>query len=220
MRLLVAEDDPTLAQQLARALRREGYVVDLAATGEHARLLASTEPYDLVVLDLGLPSIDGLTLLRAWREARRLFPVLVLTARDRWHEKVQAIDVGADDYVTKPFHMAELCARLRALIRRAAGHAAGQLRAGRVRLDVAAGRVWRDDRPVALTSHELRVLTYLMHHANRVISRNELIDHIYGLGGDRTSNTVEVFVGRLRRKLGHDAITTLRGRGYRLESGV
>jgi two-component system OmpR family response regulator len=218
VRVLIAEDEPTLRSQLAGALRREGYAVDEAPDGRRAETLGQTQPYDAVVLDLGLPLLDGLALLRAWRRAGMRFPVLVLTARDRWREKVEAIDAGADDYLTKPFHLPELCARLRAIIRRASGHASTELRSGRIRLDVAGGRVWLDDRPVFLTAHEFRVLSYLMHHAGRVVSRSELIDHIYSLDGDRDSNTVEVFVGRLRRKLGAAAITTLRGLGYRLEA--
>jgi two-component system OmpR family response regulator len=218
VRILIAEDEATLRSQLDAALGREGYAVDAAADGKQAEYLGLTCPYDAVVLDLGLPHVDGLTMLRAWRRAGKRFPVLVLTARDRWREKVEAIDAGADDYLTKPFHLPELSARLRAIIRRAAGHASTELRSGRIRLDVAGGQVWLDDRVVPLTAHEFRVLSYLMHHAGRVVSRSELIDHIYGLDGDRDSNTVEVFVGRLRRKLGAELITTLRGLGYRLEA--
>jgi two-component system OmpR family response regulator len=218
MRILVAEDEPTLRSQLIRALEREGYAVDPALDGKRAETLGLTQPYDAIVLDLGLPLQDGLAVLRSWRRAHKHFPVLVLTARDRWREKVEAIDAGADDYVTKPFHLPELCARLRAIIRRASGHASTELRSGRIRMDVAGGRVWLDEQPVVLTAHEFRVLSYLMHHAGRVVSRSELIDHIYSLDGDRDSNTVEVFVGRLRRKLGHGVITTLRGLGYRLEA--
>jgi two-component system OmpR family response regulator len=217
VRVLLAEDEPTLRSQLATALRREGYAVDEAGDGSRAEFLGATEPYDAVILDLGLPVRDGLSVLRRWRSQDQRVPVLVLTARDRWHEKVDAIDSGADDYVTKPFHMAELCARLRALIRRTGGHASSELRSGRIRLEQAGGRVWLDDQPVELTAHEYRVLAYLMHRAGHAVSQGELADHMYGLDGERDSNTIEVFVRRLRRKLGQDAITTLRGLGYRME---
>jgi two-component system OmpR family response regulator len=186
MRILVVEDEVSLAKQLTSCFAEAGYAVDYAADGEHADFLAQTEMYDAMVLDLGLPKIDGLTLLRTWREAGLATPVLVLTARGSWHDKVRGIDGGADDYVSKPFRIEEVLARLRALIRRASGH-------------------------------EFRVLSYLMHHRGRVVSQTELTEHIYAQDFDRDSNTVEVFIARLRRKLGMGFIETVRGLGYRIE---
>jgi len=217
VRVLVVEDEPRIAKQLTEALADAGYAVDSAADGERADFAAHTERYDAIVLDLGLPGVDGLTLLRRWRDAGLATPVLVLTARGSWHEKVQGIDGGADDYVSKPFRIEEVLARLRALIRRAAGHPAPVLRCGRVALDVRGARVTLDGAPVKLTSHEFRVLSYLMHHRDRVVSQGELTEHIYPQGGDRDSNTVEVFIARLRRKLGAAAIETVRGLGYRVD---
>jgi two-component system OmpR family response regulator len=218
VRVLVVEDERRLSEQIAGALAAAGYAVDRAGDGERADLLARTEQYDAVVLDLGLPRIDGLTLLRGWRESGLSMPVLVLTARGSWHEKVQGIDGGADDYVAKPFRMEEVLARVRALIRRSSGQATLELRCGRVSLDVRSARVTLDGQPVKLTSHEFRVLSYLMHHRDRVVSQSELIDHIYAHDADRDSNTVEVFVARLRRKLGAPIVETVRGLGYRLGS--
>ena len=216
MRILVVEDQDRLSAQLAGALGGAGYAVDRAADGEQADFLAETERYDAVILDLGLPRVDGLTLLRRWREAGNAVPVLVLTARGSWHEKVQGIDSGADDYVAKPFRMEELLARLRALIRRASGQITPQLRCGPVSLDPRLANVTLDGSPVKLTSHEFRVLSYLMHHRDRVVSQGELTEHIYAQDFDRESNTVEVFVARLRRKLGSSFIETVRGMGYRV----
>lgn len=216
MRILIVEDETALARQLSGALDEAGYAVDTAADGERADFLVDTERYDAIVLDLGLPKIDGLTLLKRWRAKELAIPVLVLTARGSWHEKVQGIDGGADDYVSKPFQMEELLARLRALIRRAAGHAQPELRCGPVVLDPRLARVTLDGSPVKLTSHEFRVLSYLMHHRGRVVSQGELTEHIYSQGFDRDSNTVEVFIARLRRKLGSSIIETVRGLGYRI----
>ena len=190
--------------------------MDYAADGEHADFLANTEQYDAMVLDLGLPKIDGLTLLRKWRDAGIATPVLVLTARGSWHEKAQGIDGGADDYVSKPFRIEEVLARLRALIRRASGHLTPELRAGSVMLDARLARVTLDGAPVKLTSHEFRVLSYLMRQRGRIVSQTELIEHIYAQDFDRDSNTVEVFIARLRRKLGPSFIETVRGHGYRI----
>lgn len=173
-----------------------------------------------MILDLGLPRIDGLTLLRKWREAGQAVPVLVLTARGSWHEKVQGIDSGADDYVAKPFRIEEVLARLRALIRRASGQVTPQLRCGAVLLDPRLAKVTLDGTPVKLTSHEFRVLSYLMHHRDRVVSQAELTEHIYAQDFDRDSNTVEVFIARLRRKLGAGLIETVRGIGYRMAAGT
>ena len=216
LRLLVVEDEALLARELARSLTEAGYAVDCAQDGERADELAHTEQYDAMVLDLGLPKIDGLTLLRRWRDAGIAVPVLILTARGSWHEKVDGIDSGADDYVAKPFRMEEVLARIRALIRRASGVARAELNCGGLALDPRSARVAVDGAPVKLTSHEFRVLSYLMHHRGRVVSRAELTDHIYALDADRDSNTVEVFVARLRRKVGAAYIETVRGLGYRL----
>ncbi|MCH7889264.1 MAG: response regulator transcription factor [Proteobacteria bacterium] len=216
MRLLVVEDERELAGQIAKTLREAGYAVDVAHDGEEGLYLGEVEPYDAVILDLGLPAVDGLTVLRRWREAGRSMPVLILTARDRWSEKVEGFDAGADDYVAKPFSMEEVLARIRALIRRAAGHASPDLACGPLRIDTRSRRVSVDGAPVALTAHEFKLLSYLMHHQCKVVSRTELVEHIYDQDFDRDSNTIEVFVGRLRKKLGVDVIKTLRGQGYLL----
>ena len=218
MRVLVVEDEASLARQLTAALRRAGYAVDHAAEGERADLLGHDEHYDAVVLDLGIPKIDGLTLLRRWREAGQAMPVLVLTARGSWHEKVQGIDSGADGYMAKPFRMEELLARLRALIRRSSGQINPELHCGPIALDPRSGKVTLDGAEGRLTSHEFRVLSYLMHHSNRVVSQSELTEHIYSQDYDRDSNTVEVFIARLRRKLGPSFIETVRGLGYRMRA--
>jgi two-component system, OmpR family, response regulator len=220
MRVLVVEDEARIAKQLTTALTAAGYAVDCAADGARGEYLGQTERYDAVVLDLGLPKIDGLTLLRRWRDAGVTMPVLVLTARGSWHEKVHGIDAGADDYVAKPFRMEEVLARLRALIRRASGQAAAELRCGAITLDPRAAKVSVGGNPVRLTSHEFRVLSYLMHHRDRVVPQSELVEHIYAEHLDRDSNTVEVFVARLRRKVGAAAIETVRGLGYRMHCGA
>jgi two-component system OmpR family response regulator len=219
MKVLVVEDQAQLSAQLSAALADAGYAVDSASDGARADFLAETGQYDAVILDLGLPRIDGLTLLRKWREAGNAVPVLVLTARGSWHEKVQGIDSGADDYVAKPFRIEEVLARLRALIRRASGQVTPQLRCGPVSLDPRLAKVTLDGAPVRLTSHEFRVLSYLMHHRDRVVSQAELTEHIYAQDFDRDSNTVEVFIARLRRKLGAQVIETVRGLGYRMGAG-
>jgi two-component system OmpR family response regulator len=216
MRILVVEDDTNLNRQLKEALEEADYVVDVAFDGEEGHFLGDTEPYDAVVLDIGLPQMDGLSVLEEWRRAGKKMPVLLLTARDRWSDKVQGIDAGADDYVAKPFHMEEVLARVRALVRRAAGQASNEIVAGSVRLDVKAGKVTVDGHSVKLTSHELRLLSYLMHHKGKVISRTELTEHLYDQDFDRDSNTIEVFVGRLRKKLPEDCIQTVRGLGYQI----
>src|SRR5687768_13664258 len=216
MRVLVVEDEASLSEQLSAALAGAGYAVDCADDGERADFLARTENYDAIVLDLGLPRVDGLTVLSGWRRSALAVPVLVLTARGSWHEKVQGIDGGADDYVAKPFRMEEVLARLRALIRRASGQLTPALRVGGVALDPRLAKVTLDGAPVKLTGHEFRVLSYLMHHRDRVVSQSELTEHIYAQDFDRDSNTVEVFVARLRRKLGPSVIETVRGLGYRV----
>lgn len=216
MRILVVEDDPDLNRQLVDALKDADYAVDTALDGEEGHFLGDTEPYDAIILDIGLPKMDGISVLEEWRREGRTMPVLILTARDRWSDKVAGIDAGADDYVAKPFHMEEVLARLRALVRRAAGHASSEIDCGPLRLDTRAGKVTVDGNPVKLTSHEYRLLAYLMHHMGRVVSRTELVEHLYDQDFDRDSNTIEVFVGRLRKKLSLDVIETVRGLGYRI----
>jgi len=216
MRILLVEDEPQLRSLLSAGLSAAGYAVDEADNGRDAHFLGDTEAFDAVILDLGLPVLDGLSVLKRWRDAGRAMPVLILTARDNWSEKVAGIDAGADDYLTKPFHMEELLARLRALIRRANGLASPVLRCGELALDTRSGRVTLAGQPVALTSHEHRVLDYLMHRPGTVVSRTELTEHIYAQDFDRDSNTIEVFVGRLRKKLPAEMIETVRGMGYRL----
>ena len=215
---MVVEDEPDLAAQLADTLGDAGYAVDIASDGEEGHFLGDTEPYDAVVLDLGLPVLDGLTVLERWRRDGRNMPVLILTARDRWSEKVAGFDAGADDYVTKPFKMEEVLARLRALIRRSTGHASAELECGPVVLDTRSGRVAVDGVAVKLTAQEYKILSYLMHHMDKVVSRTELTEHVYDQDFDRDSNTIEVFIGRLRKKMGSDIIKTERGLGYRLSS--
>jgi two-component system OmpR family response regulator len=217
MRLLIVEDEPTLGTQLKTTLEGAGYAVDLATDGEDGHYLGQTENYDAVILDLGLPVMDGLTVLDKWRKEGKTFPVLVLTARDSWSDKVAGLDSGADDYLAKPFQTEELIARLRALIRRAAGNASAEMIAGDVRLDTRSGRVTLAGEPVKLTAQEYKLLSYLLHHKGKVVSRTELIEHIYDQDFDRDSNTIEVFVTRIRKKLGADVITTIRGLGYSLD---
>ena len=216
MRLLVVEDDPDLNRQIVGALRDAGYVVDTAKNGEEGHFLGDTEPYDAVILDLGLPVLDGVSVLERWRRAGRKMPVLILTARDRWSDKVAGFDAGADDYVAKPFHMEEVLARIRALLRRSAGHATSEISCGPLMLDTKSARVTINGNAVKLTSLEFRLLAYLMHHKGKVVSRTELVEHLYDQDFDRDSNTIEVFVGRIRKKLGVDVIQTVRGLGYLL----
>ena len=216
MRILIVEDDPDLARQLGDAFKDTGYAVDVANDGEEGHYLGDTEPYDAVVLDLGLPIIDGISILQKWRADGKKFPVLILTARDQWSEKVAGFDAGADDYLTKPFHTEELLARLRALLRRAAGHTTDTIDIGDLMVDNRSARAFVDGAPIKLTSHEFRLLSYMAMHVGRVISRTELVEHIYDQDFDRDSNTIEVFVGRLRRKIGVERIETVRGLGYRL----
>jgi two-component system OmpR family response regulator len=216
MRVLVVEDDPDLNRQLADALKEAGYAVDTASDGEDGHFLGDTEPYDAVILDLGLPVMDGISVLEKWRRAGRTMPVLILTARDRWSDKVAGIDAGADDYVAKPFHVEEVLARIRALVRRSGGLATNEIECGPLRLDMRSARVTVDGNPIKLTSHEYRVLEYLLHHRDRVVSRTELIEHLYDQDFDRDSNTIEVFIGRLRKKVPPELIETVRGLGYRI----
>lgn len=216
MRLLVVEDELTLQRQLVEALSASGYTVDVASDGREALYLGQEQTYDAVILDVGLPLMDGISVLRKWRTDQRTMPVLILTARDDWHDKVSGIDAGADDYVTKPFHMQELLARLRALIRRASGMADATLRCGKLELDTRTGRVSCENEVIVLTSHEFKILSYLMHHLDEVVSRTDLTEHIYAQDFDRDSNTIEVMIGRLRKKLPDGLIQTIRGMGYRM----
>ncbi|MGK2284537.1 response regulator transcription factor [Pedomonas sp. V897] len=217
MRILVVEDEPTLQRQLKSALEAAGYAVDAAGDGEDGHFLGSTESYDAVVLDLGLPKMDGLKVLESWRREGHAMPVLVLTARDSWSDKVAGLDAGADDYLAKPFQIEELLARLRALIRRTSGHATSEIEVGPMLLDTRSSRVTVNGEPVRLTAQEYKLLAYLVHHKGKVISRTELTEHIYDQDFDRDSNTIEVFVTRIRKKLGVDLIRTVRGLGYCLE---
>ena len=216
MRILVVEDEATLRRQLVQAIAAAGHTVEEAADGEQAHYLGDVESFDAAVLDLGLPGMDGLTVLRHWRSVERGMPVLILTARSAWHEKVAGIDAGADDYLAKPFHMEELLARLRALLRRAGAHTSAEWRCGPILLDTRQARVLVDGMPLTLTSHEFKLLSLLMQRKGQVLSRTELSEHIYPQDGDRDSNTIEVFVGRLRKKLPPGLIETVRGMGYRL----
>ena len=219
MRVLVVEDHAALARQVTEALVEAGFVADHAADGEEGLFLGETEPYDAVVLDLGLPRLDGLSVLKRWRAAGRDMPVLILTARDGWSEKVAGLNAGADYYLAKPFVMAELIARLQALVRRAHGRSQPQIRLGRLLVDTAAQRVLLDGAATRLTGLEYRLLAYLALHAGQVVSKTELTEHLYAQDFDRDSNTLEVIVGRLRRKLGDGFIETVRGQGYRLAEG-
>lgn len=218
MRILVVEDDVTLADQLAGGLRSEGYAVDVANDGEDGLYLGQSEPYDAVVLDLGLPEIDGLTILKSWRKENLTMPVLVLTARDTWHDKVEGIDAGADDYVAKPFHIEEVFARIRALVRRSAGLASNEMACGSLSLNAATGRVTVNENAVKLTAQEFKLLSYMLHHQGNIVSRTELTEHLYDQDFDKDSNTIEVFIARLRKKLAVPYIHTVRGLGYRLDA--
>lgn len=216
MRILIVEDEPTLCAQLVSAVAGAGHTVESASDGVTAHYLGDVEDFDAVVLDLGLPALDGLSVLRRWRAAGRNMPVLILTARSAWHEKVAGMDAGADDYLAKPFHMEELLARLRALLRRLGEHASAQWQCGAILLDTRQARVLVDGLPLQLTSHEFKLLSLLMQRKGEVLSRTELSEHIYPHDSDRDSNTIEVFVGRLRKKLPPGSIETARGLGYRL----
>ncbi len=217
MRILIAEDDAALSQQIKGALADEGRAVDTVANGEDALFLGSTEPYDLVVLDIGLPERDGISVLKEWRKNDVTTPVLILTARDGWSERVDGLDAGADDYMTKPFHMPELSARIRAMLRRQAGQLNPVFQCGPVFFDSRNNKVLNNGMPIPLTAQELSVLSYLFHNAGRMVTRTELSEHIYAYDGDRDSNTIAVFVNRLRKKLGKDLISSARGQGYQID---
>ncbi len=216
MRLLLAEDDPDLSRQLKSFLEEAGYAVDASLNGEDAHFLGETETYDAIILDLGLPIMDGISILKEWRKSGIDTPVLILTARDSWSEKVDGLDAGADDYVPKPFQIEEVLARIRALIRRAAGQTSSEITIGTLTLNAASSKVTVEGNPIKLTAQEYKLLSYMMHHPNKVISRTELTEHIYDQDFDRDSNTIEVFVTRIRKKIGVDIIKTIRGLGYQL----
>jgi two-component system, OmpR family, response regulator len=218
MRILLAEDDERIARKVHAALEGAGYAVDSVADGDEAWFRGDTEAYDAAVLDIGLPGLDGLDVLKRWRAADRDFPVLILTARAAWENRVEGIDAGADDDLIKPFAMEELLARVRALLRRSPGHASSVLRIGAVRLDTRQMRVLVHDAPLTLSSLEYRALSYLMHHAGRAVPPIELIEHLYSHEHDRDPNAIEVLIGRLRRKLGVDLIETRRGFGYLIKA--
>lgn len=214
MRILLAEDEPVLANQIKGVLSAEGHVVDIALDGSEAKFLGETEPYDLIIMDLGLPVIDGLTVLKNLRGGGIDAPVLILTARSDWMDRVDGLDAGADDYLTKPFHMPELSARVRAMIRRNVGRAKPVFQKDQVSFDTRNNQVMVAGVPANLTSQEVAVLSYLFHNSGRLVTRSELSEHIYQYDGDRDSNTIAVFINRLRNKLGNDLIQTVRGRGY------
>jgi len=221
MRLLLVEDEQALREQLAQQLTQHGYAVDQAADGREALYLAGEYDYDLAVVDLGLPQIDGLSVIRKVRELGKRFPILVLTARSGWQDKVQGLDAGGDDYVTKPFHIEEILARLNALLRRSGGFASPRLLFGALAIDTAAQTVSVNGGEVELTAYEYKALLYLAHRHGQVVSKTELTEHLYDQDFDRDSNVIEVFIGRLRKKLDPDhtlePISTVRGRGYRFE---
>jgi len=217
MRLLVVEDEAAIAEDIAAALMRAGYIVDCIADGEQAWFLAETEEYDGIVLDLGLPRMDGITVLKRLRSAGVRVPVLILTARSSWTERVAGIDAGADDYLGKPFHAEELVARMGAIVRRAAGHTTPLLESGGLSIDTRRMVAHLDGKPLSLTPLEFRALRYLVHHKTRVVSQGELAEHVYAHEEEPDSNAIEVLIGRLRRKLASDIITTRRGYGYLVE---
>jgi len=219
MRILIIEDELNLQQQLADALREQDYVVDTASDGEEGLYFAQEYPIDLAIVDLGLPKLDGVEVIKELRKGGCTYPVLILTARNRWQEKVEGLEAGADDYLTKPFHPEELSARLKVLLRRSVGLADNTLQCGVVRIDTSSKQVFLHDKPLEITAYEYRLLSYLMMHTGKILSKRELVDHIYEEDDDRDSNTIEVFVRRLRKKLDPDntlkPIETQRGQGYR-----
>ncbi|MFZ4122158.1 MAG: response regulator transcription factor [Caulobacterales bacterium] len=216
MRILIVEDDRALRDQLVNCLAGAGYAVDAVDNGEDGQFQGETEPYDLAILDLGLPVVDGLSILRSWRQAGIGLPVLILSARDRWSEKVEGLDLGANDYLTKPFHMEELLARVRAHIRQKAGRGSAMMACGDLQVNSATGQVTVNGQAIKLTAFQFKVLDYLMHHQDRIVSRSELVEKIYAQDHERDSNTIEVFIGILRRKIGSARIVTEKGLGYRL----
>ena len=219
MRVLIVEDEAKLAERIGSALLAAGLTADLAGDGTQAMFLGETEPYDAAVLDLGLPKMDGLSVLEHWRASGYNMPVLILTARSRWHEKLAGFNAGADDYLTKPFEIDELVVRIKALIRRSAGHASSVLECGALRLDINAARFDYAGEPIELTAQEYRILAFLMHHAGKLVSRTDLMEHIYARDADSDSNVIDVLVGRIRRKLPEPMLQTVRGQGFVLTAG-
>ena len=217
MRILVVEDEPTLSKQIVHSLKNVGYAVDAALEGEEGYFLGDTEPYDAIVLDLGLPKIDGFTILERWRKSGNKTPVLILTARDRWQDKIKGFDIGADDFVTKPFSMEEVIARVRALIRRSKGLAKSIIEFGPISLDTSRSKVMVNGRKVILTSREYKIFSYLIYNQGKVVSRTELTEHTYDKNFDRDSNVIDTFIKKIRNKIGIDCITTVRGMGYRFD---
>ncbi|UXU76219.1 MULTISPECIES: response regulator transcription factor [unclassified Paracoccus (in: a-proteobacteria)] len=218
MRCLIVEDDPTLGEQLLAAMQNSGFACDLAADGPRGEFLGATETYDLAILDLGLPGMPGIEVLTRWRDGGITMPVLILTARGDWSDKVAGFRAGADDYAVKPFRLDEVVIRAQTLVRRAAGHACAIIKAGPLQLDSQLGIITRDGMALRLTAFETRILTYLIHHQNRVITRSELSDHLYDAAADRDFKSIEVVIGRLRRKIGDGLIETRRGEGYLLRT--
>ncbi len=217
IRILLVEDDRDIAQRLGEGLAEAGFSVEYAFNGPDGLALGTDDSFDAAVLDLGLPQMQGLDVLKAWRRKDRNFPVLILTARGTWSEKVDGLNAGADDYITKPFHVPEVAARLKALIRRSAGQASSVLTHGRLTLDTTTGKATYDGAPIELTASELRMLNYFMHRIGRIVSQGELTEHLYATVDSRESNTIEVYVSRLRRKTSTDLIKTIRGLGYRMD---
>lgn len=218
MRILLAEDEPVLSDQIKKLLTADGRIVDVVQDGQEACFRGATEPYDMIILDIGLPLRDGISILKEWRATGISTPVLILTARDGWSDRVDGLDAGADDYLTKPFHLPELAARVRATLRRSAGRISPLFERDGMVFDTRHGRATLNGVPVDLTSQEVAVLSYLIHNAGRLISRTELSEHIYEYDGDRDSNTIAVFINRLRKKLGPELIQTMRGRGYMIDA--
>ncbi len=224
MRILLVEDDPALQASLAEILREAGYAVDVTGDGIEGLFFGEEYPLDLAIIDLGLPGMPGLELIRKLRQQERRFPILILTARAEWQDKVEGLESGADDYLTKPFHPEELKARVKALLRRSAGHAQPLIELGPLQIDLTSQRVYRGDEEIELTTYEYKVFEYLLMHPDEVVTKTVLSEHIYEEDADRDSNVIEVFVGRLRRKIDPggemNPIETLRGRGYRLNKPI
>ena len=220
MRTLIVEDEPKIAEDMAASLKLAGFAVDVCHDGEDAWFLGDTEEFDVVILDLGLPKLDGLTVLKRWRSEGRNMPVIVLTARDGWTARVEGINNGADDYLTKPFKMEELIARIRAVLRRTHGHSGPLLKAGTLTLDTNQMRISVDGNAVPLTPLEYRLIAYLLHNKDRIVPGGELRDHVYGSEDSREANAIEAIIVRLRRKLGPAIIETRRGLGYRIKDGI
>lgn len=220
MRVLIVEDEQKVAEDIARALNASGFVCDIVADGEEAWFRGDTEDYSAIILDLGLPKLDGISVLKRWRGANVVTPVLILTARGSWSERVEGIDAGADDYLAKPFHVEELIARLRAVLRRSMGRAISEIKVGDLSLDPRQMRLSQNGTPLQLSSLEYRTIAYLLHHRGRVVSQQEMVEHIYGEGADKDTNTLEVLIGRVRRKVGAGVIETRRGYGYLVSDGA